>query len=160
MNERPHSVQPVWFLLPKIAAVAVVLGSFASALVLILATPLRDLDDWQGLVDTISRLFKLLIVPGSFLVVVLSLALAWKHRRWYFRRRWAQVKTALLVLALPATHLAARDVFSAIRREVADGSPEGPTGLLQAFTALVVASILVLVVAIWLARFKPRLGQR
>lgn len=160
MKERPRPVRPVWILLPKIAGVAVLLGSFTSVLVLILATPLRDFGDWQVLVDTIGRLFKLLIVPGSFVVVVLSLVLAWTHRSWYFRRRWAQVKTVLLVLALPATHLAAREVFSAIRREVEHGSPEGPTGLLEAFTALVVASILVLLVAIWLARFKPRLGQR
>ena len=72
------------------------------------------------------------------------------------------MKVALLVVTLPALHLIARSTFTGIRTEVENphGSPEGPTGLMEFFTTLVVVTIVVLLVALWLARFKPRLGQR
>ena len=70
------------------------------------------------------------------------------------------LKLVLLVLTLPALHTAARSVFSLIRVELDGGSPEGPTGLLQTFTLLVAVAIAVLLVTLWLARYKPRLGER
>jgi hypothetical protein len=142
--------------------VAILLGGFVCSLVLILATPRESLDDWRALVDAVGTIFKLVLVPASFATVVFTLLLFWPRRRWFLRQRWAQVKVALLVLTLPALHLIARGVFTSVRREVESetGSPEGPTGQLEFFTDLVVLSIVVLLVALWLARFKPRLGQR
>ena len=104
--------RPSLLLLPKIVFVAVLFGSFVSVLVLILATPLESRADWQGLVDAVGTIFKIVIVPGSFVVVVFSVLLLIKHRRWFLKQRWAQVKVLLLVAALPASHLAARSVFS------------------------------------------------
>ncbi len=74
-----------------------------------------------------------------------------------------RAKLVLLVLTLPALHLLARSVFTAMRLEVEKGMPAGtagPTGSLHLFSGLVYASIAVLLAALWLARFKPRLGQR
>jgi len=150
---------PPWFLLPKLVLVAVLLGGFVCVLILILTTPRRDPNEWQALLDVLGTLFRWVIVPASFGVVVFSLLLFAKMRRWFLARRWAQVKLVLLVVTLPTSHLAARSIFGAMRREVAQPAPEGLTGLLTLFTALVVATIAVLVVTLWLARFKPRLGQ-
>lgn len=151
-----------WVLYPKLICVAVLLGSFVSVLVLIFATRREDLDDWRALVDAVGAIFKLVIVPGSFMTVVFSLLLLKRGGRWFLRQRWARIKLVLLVVTLPALHLLARGVFTAIREEVerTGASPEGPTGRLEVFTLLVVLTILVLLTAIWLARFKPRLGQR
>ena len=151
-----------WALYPKLVCVGTLLGSFVCVLVLILATPLEDRADWQSLVDQVGVLFAFLIVPGSFLTVLFSLLLFWPQRRTFLKQRWAQVKLVLLVVALPALHLLARSTFTGIRREVENpnGSPEGPTGMMEFFTVLVVVTIVVLLVALWLARFKPRLGQR
>lgn len=156
---RARRAGPPWYLLPKLVLVAVLLGGFVCVLILILASPRQDLAQWQALLDVLGTLFRWVIVPASFGVVVFSLLLFAKMRRWFLARRWAQVKLVLLVVTLPASHLAARGIFGAMRREVAEPAPEGLTGLLSLFTALVVATIAVLVVTIWLARFKPRLGQ-
>lgn len=151
-----------WVVYPKLVAIAVLLGSFVCTLVLILATPRSSLEDWRPMVNSIGILFKLLIVPASFVVVVLSLVLFFRNRQWFLRQRWAQVKVLLLVATLPALHLLARSVFTSIRQEVEreGGSPEGPTGRLEMFTLLVAVTIVVLLLAIWLARFKPRLGSK
>lgn len=160
----PAPVPPVstrklpWLLLPKLLLVAVLLGSFVSTLVLVLAMPREDLKDWQEMLDAVGTLFRWLIVPGSFALVLVSLGLLWPRRR-LLRQRWMQVKVVLLVITLPALHLLARWTFTAMRREVADGSPEGPTGRLGFFTDLVVVTIVVLVTAVWLARFRPALGR-
>jgi hypothetical protein len=159
---RPTPVRrgPPWPLYPKLVFVAILLGGFVAVLVLVLATPLESREDWRALLDAVGRIITLAIVPGSFLTVVFSLVLLRYGGRAFLRQRWAQAKLVLLVLTLPALHLTARGTFSAMRREVEQGSPEGPTGLFEFFTVLVVTTIVVLLLALWLARFKPRLGQR
>ena len=150
---------PPWPLYPKLVCVALLLGGFVCALVLVLATPREDIEDWQHLIDAVGTLFKLVIVPASFATVVFSALLLWRARSRFFRRRWAKAKLAWLALTLPALHVLARGVFTAIRRELAQGSLERAGDLLSSFTWLVVVSIVVLLVALWLARYRPRLGQ-
>ena len=159
----PHGGSPIspdrrlpWALYPKLVSVSVLLGGFVAAGALILAIPRQSLEDWRRLHDVISPLFTLVIVPASFATVAFSVLLFWPRRRALLRQRWMQVKLALLVLTLPALHLLARGTFTAMRREVADGSPEGPTGLLEFFLLLDAVSIAVVLAAMWLGRAKPR----
>lgn len=151
----PPRRRPPWALYPKLISMSALLGGFLCVLALIYTATLDSLDKWHQLLDVISPLFLYVIVPASFTTVLFSVIMFWPRRRELVRERWMQVKLALIVATLPALHLLARDAFQAIRQEVANGSPEGPTGLLGYFTFLVVTSIVVLLVAIWVARYKP-----
>jgi uncharacterized membrane protein len=147
--------RPPWALYPKLISVCALLGGFLCALALIQALPRENLEDWGRLLDAVSPIFLLVIVPASFTTVLFSVCMFWPRRRELLRERWMQVKLGLIVATLPALHLLARGTFEAMRREVREGSPEGPTGLLDLFTLCVVASILVLLVALWIGRTKP-----
>ena len=151
----PPRRRPPWALYPKLISMSALLGGFFCVLALIYTATLDSLDAWHQLLDAISPLFLFVIVPASFTTVLFSVIMFWPRRRELLRERWMQVKLALIVATLPALHLLARGAFQAIRQEVANGSPEGPTGLLGYFTFLVYTSIAVLLVAIWVARYKP-----
>lgn len=148
-----------WPLVPKIACVALLLGSFASVEVLTRALPRATAEDWRRLVEAVGTLFVTLIVPASFGTVAFSLLLLWPQRRTFFRQRWAQLKVGLLVLTLPALHLAARGVFTGLRGEVGAGHLDAATASLATFRLLVEATVVVLLVAIGLARAKPPWGR-
>ena len=151
----PVRRRPPWALYPKLISVCALRGGFLCVLARLATTELKDRAGWERMLDAISPLFLLVIVPASFTTVLSSLFLFWPGRRTLIRERWMQVKLVLLVLTLPALHLAARGTFESIRQEVAEGSPEGPTGQLELFTLLVVVSVAVVLVALWIARFKP-----
>jgi len=152
----PSRRRPPWALYPKLVSVCVVLGGFASVLVLTLVHPRDDLEAWRRMLDVVSPLFLYLIVPASFLLAVTSVAMLVPRWRELLRQRWMQVKLILVVATLPALHLMARSTFEAMRREVRPGSsPEGPTGLFGLFQNLVIASLVVVLAALWIARYKP-----
>jgi len=151
----PTRRRPPWALYPKLVSVCALLGGFLCVLALIADATLADQAAWRRLLDAISPLFLLVIVPASFTTVVFSVVVFWPRRRELLRERWMQAKLILIVATLPALHLLARGTFQGMRREVDAGSPDGPTGLLDLFTLQVVASAAVLLVAIWLGRYRP-----
>jgi hypothetical protein len=132
-----------WLLIPKVIAVAMLLGGLAAVLVTL---------SGGGDVASVQRLFLLLVIPGSTLAILLGVALTldagW---RVMLRQRWLVAKLVIGALGLPAVHVWAKlslDAWEAGNHAAADR-------LLAASAAALVVTLALLI----LGRLKPRLGR-
>lgn len=140
-----------WLLIPKVVAVALIIGGLAAVLVLDQATrSLAMTTDQVRLVGRlIGLLFKYQIVPATILALVLGLLLLLQHPRQFLRMRWLIVKLLLVAVTVPAAHILLRSQVQ--RMQESPPAQVGPcvAGILGGFLAILL-----------LGRLKPRLGQK
>lgn len=152
-----------WLLVPKVAAVGVLIGSLAASVVIAQFVAARmaagvetTLPMWS--VDLLRAVFVQLVVPATAAAIVLGVGLLLMHGpRLMLRQRWLQVKLTLLAVAAPVGHGTMVALLEHVRDAAEAGSTD--TATLHRFSimaSLVLAGVIVLTA---LGRHKPRLGQ-
>jgi len=142
-----------WLLILKILCFAIAVGSLVSALVLWAA---RRSAGGLDVVDTLHLLLAQVMVPALSGAIFFGLLLLLQHPGILLRQRWLRVKLILLACSLPVLHVLAASQLDNLRTLLLplDSSPR-PTSL----PLVLGATIVVFVIAIFLGRIKPRLGQ-
>lgn len=158
-----RGVRP-WLLIPKVLAVSCCFGSLMAVAVLWFHSLLGSPDQhgvWQT--HAASMIFRFLFIPASVLAVVLGILLFFQHPRVFFRLRWVRLKVVLLLLALPAGRLSVHHLLREMEISYEGGDaglgfadPQGPCLLLS---VVLVVLLVMLGLAIFVGRHKPRLGQ-
>ncbi len=152
-----------WLLLPKVAAVGVLIGSLAASVIIAqfvaarMATGVEAaLPLWS--VDLLRAIFLWLVVPATVTAIVLGVGLLLMHGpRLMLRQRWLQVKLLLLAIAAPTGHVTMVTLLDRIREAAEAGSADAEAlHRFSIMTGVVLAGVIVLMV---LGRHKPRLGQ-
>ncbi len=159
-GRRPgRGIRP-WILIPKVIAIAALFGGFLASAVILHNTDPQSLEQWGQLIQTISTVFRLLIVPAALAVIVLGALLLLQHPRVFLKMRWVRLKLALLVMTLPALHLWARSLFGQAREALQMDQLDRVAALMGRFSFVVDLAVAAVVVVIVLARLKPRLGEK
>ncbi|MCG3136355.1 MAG: hypothetical protein HJJLKODD_00184 [Phycisphaerae bacterium] len=154
-----RGVRP-YFLIPKLLLLAILLGSYTSAMALWLGYRGHIFGNEHWPLVAISFLFRRMIIPALLGTLFFGLLLWLQHPRIFLARRWLQLKL-LLILSLPIVHYQARFRFM----ELQNGVQQSPVNdklieqLGGRFTMLLVAGWLLMVIIVILGRLKPRLGQ-
>lgn len=159
-GRRPgRGIRP-WLLIPKILSVGALFGGFLGAAVLLHASDPHTHEQWAHLIETVSTLFRRLIVPAVLCVVLLGTLLLLQHPKQFVKMRWFRLKAALLLLALPPLHFTGRWLMSQARQALDDGQLDLVADLMGRLTLTVDLAVLAVIVVIVIGRHKPRLGQR
>jgi uncharacterized membrane protein len=159
-GRRPgRGIRP-WLLIPKVLAVASLLGGFVSAATILHTADPQTPQQWTQLIQTVSHLFTRLIVPAVLIVIVLGLALLLQHPRVFLTRRWLQLKLLLLAVALPPLHLTARGMLNQARQALASGQMELTAEHMGRFTMVLDLAVAAVTAVVCIGRLKPRLGQK
>lgn len=159
-GRRPgRGIRP-WLLIPKVLAVGALFGGFTAVAVLLHSSQPETHDQWAHLIETVSTLFRRLIVPAVLIVIVLGVSLLMQHPGVFLRMRWVRLKLTLLVLALPPLHLTGRWLINQTRQALEAGQLDRVAELMGRFNIAVDLAVLAVVVVVVLGRHKPRLGQR
>lgn len=151
-----------WLIAPKLLAVALYLGGLMAAAVVWLTGNWEQMDLADparlALVQTVGRLFRLLIVPAVLVTIAFGVALLLlQSPRILLRLRWLQVKLLMLLLTLPAAHLFMSSRLELLRRAAHEQRQD-----LAAAGQLTVGFVVVLVISagiVVIARIKPNLRQ-
>jgi hypothetical protein len=152
-----------WLLLPKVAAVGVLIGSLAASVVIAQFVAARmaagvepTLPMWC--VDLLRTVFLWLVVPATVAAILLGIALTWMHGpAVMLRQRWLQVKLLLLAVAAPVGHVTMVTLLGQARAAAEAGAADAAS--LHRFSLMagvVLSGVIVLMV---LGRHKPRLGR-
>lgn len=160
-----------WMLLPKIIAVAMLIGGLAA--VVATAGPPHALASsaattravWAQQVDSLEHLFRWVVIPGSTAAIIFGVALFFQHPAVFIRQRWMQVKLLLVLLGLPMLHLLmrSRTLELAAWVQSAGGSSEAEDrglALLAEIRWLAAGGLLLCVLIAVIGRHKPRLGRK
>jgi len=157
-GRRPGRGRRPFFLLPKLIAVALYLGSLAAILAIWLASDFPSLAPADPrrlmLLDQISLLIMYLHIPLLLGALAFGAALFLQHPRVFLRLRWLQVKLLCLLILIPASHFFLASRFARLEDPSADRA--------RAATQFTVGLALTLAASIWiiiLGRLKPHLGQ-
>jgi len=159
-GRRPgRGIRP-WLLIPKVLSVAALFGGFLSAAVLLHTSDPQTHEQWAHLIETVSTLFRRLIVPAVLCVILFGVLLLWQHWRVFLTLRWVRVKLALLLVTLPPLHLTGRWLIGHARQALDDGQLDRVAELMGRFTLTVDLAVLAVIVVVVIGRHKPRLGQK
>ncbi len=157
-----RGVRP-WLLIPKVLCLAIFVGAYVAATVLWFYYRLGYSDGAVWPVRAVSVLFRIVIVPSLFATLFFGLLLLAQHPKAFIKRRWLQVKLAI-VIVLPMIHWVARQTFQRIKAELFDDSATGATGDIEAacvrFSICLVLGLSSATLLVFLGRLKPRLGQQ
>ena len=151
-------------LIPKIVAVAMLLGGLAAVAILLRPGQAWTLPGLAATTDDVSHLFRFLVIPAAALAGLLGIALLLQHPRILLRQRWLQMKLVLLVIAMPLGHLMTRTQMQALQAiahgeaEVAGSMAIRPV-VVDRLLGLAVAAQVLLIFVMILGRHKPTLGQ-
>ena len=150
-----------FFLLPKLIAVALFVGSLASILVIWFGSGFASLPPADPrrllLLRLIGLLVRFLTVPALLAALLFGLALFLQHPRQFIRMRWLIVKLATLAILIPAAHLFLYTRMELLRDAFAHHTtnPTADSQFAYGFATVLAVSIFVVI----LGRLKPRLGQ-
>ncbi len=148
-----------WLLIPKLLSVAALFGGFLAASVLLHTREPATDAQWAELIETVGVLFRRLIVPAVFCVVIFGVLLLVQHWRVFLAMRWMRLKLLLLLLALPPLHLTGRWLIGEARLALAAGDLERVAELMGRFTLTADLAVAALALVMVIGRHKPRLGQ-
>lgn len=148
-----------WLLMPKIVAIAVLLGGLVAIAVLIETSPRQTHDENQAVYAHVMRLFQWMVVPGALVAMACGVGLAAMHGTVMFTRRWMVVKLCVIVVGGALLWVLLSFHLDHIGREMSVGDPDGPRGPWGMLALLCEVAAVGLVGIIWLGRHKPRLGQ-
>lgn len=148
-----------WLLIPKLLSVAALFGGFLAVSVLLhTRDPATDVQ-WAELIESVGALFRRLIVPAVFCVVIFGVLLLVQHWRVFLAMRWMRLKLLLLLLALPPLHLTGRWLIGEARLALAAGDLERVAELMGRFTLTADLAVAALAMVMVIGRHKPRLGR-
>ncbi len=148
-GRKPHRGVRPFLLVPKVLAVAWVLGGLAAVMMLLLRQRWRGDDtttlDTTHTLATITLIYQTVILPGAIASGLLGVLL-WLQMPWVFLRlRWFQLKMALILLVLPGVHVGS--LWAAQHQHI------------HLLLALVITAVILTTLTTIIGRVKPNLRQ-
>ncbi len=159
-RKRGRGLRP-WLIQLKLAGLGLFFGGDA-ALVAIGSIGPRPTDaaTWDFLREVMRAVFWPCVFGGLVVTIVAGIALFSHHPGVFARTRWFRLKFVLLLVCVPALHLAARGRVTALYAAIDAGDLTALPPLQdQVTTAFAVAFVVMAGIAV-IGKFKPRLGER
>ena len=145
-----------WLLIPKVLGVAVYFGAVSAAAALAWLWPDGSLEETRQLANAVRFIMVFCAVPGLIVAIFAGIGLFMQHPAVFCTRRWWGVKMLLLLVGIPLLHYYTRDVVQSLR--IYQNLPLHPHRVML-LRWLLTAAASMMVVIIFLGRYKPRLGQ-
>lgn len=160
-GRRPGRGFRPFFLLPKLVAISLSIGSLAAIFVVWLGSGIRWLspDDLRRLwlLNIIGRVVCYVTVPAVAASVLFGVALLLQHPRQFIRMRWLIVKLVIVVAFIPSGHLFLQSRMELLRNAYMQGAAPGTIEVQFSWGLAAVLAVCILVAI--LGRLKPRFWQ-
>lgn len=119
----------------------------------------QTLEQWHTTIAHIKAIFFSCAFTGIVILVVSGSLSWWRHRRRLHRARWFRLMMAMLVVAIPGSHLWARLTAEKLYEAVEDGRLNQASALWDQLGAAYIVSTAVMFVIAMIAIVRPSLGK-